>query len=300
MTVTAQMVKDLRDKTGAGFADAKKVLDEAGGDMEKATDLLRQRGLAKAAKKSGRTASEGIAWAVTNGKRGVVVEINSETDFAAKNEQFAGFVKAVAEAALDKGAKDLDAAKGITMGVLHNGKTVSEALTDLIATIGENMTFRRFGTVEVAKGTVGAYNHMGGKIAVLTAIEADKDVPEVAKQVSMHVAASNPQALDRDSIDQAVLEREKAIFTAQAKESGKPDAVVEKMVVGRVNKFLEESCLVEQPFVMDPDRKVAKVVDDAAKGARVTGFVRFGLGDGVEKEKSDFAAEVAAAAAGAA
>lgn len=294
--VTAMMVKELRDRTGAGFSDAKKVLDEAGGDMEKAIDLLRERGLAKAAKKSGRVASEGITWAVSSGTRGVVVEINSETDFAAKNEQFSGFVKQVAEAALKAGAGDPEAVKALP---IEGSKTVGEKLTDLIATIGENMTLRRAAKLEVKNGTVGAYNHMGGKIAVLTAIEAPNEVPEVAKQVSMHVAASNPQALDRDSIDQDILARETAIFTAQAKESGKPEAVVEKMVQGRINKFLEESCLVEQPFVMDTDRKVAKVVDDAAKGAKVTGFVRFALGEGVEKEVTDFATEVAKAAAGA-
>lgn len=293
MTVTAQMVKDLRDKTGAGFADAKKALDEAGGNMEAAVDLLRQKGLAKAAKKSGRTAAEGMAYAVSNGTRGIVIELNSETDFAAKNEQFSGFVKAVADLALEKGVGDVDAIKALPM----DGKTVADKLVDLIATIGENMTLRRSAMLEVSKGTVGAYVHLGGKIAVLTAIEAETALPEVAKQVSMHVAASNPQALDRSSIDQDVLAREKAIYEAQAAESGKPAPVVEKMVAGRVNKFLEEVCLVEQPFVMDPDRKVAQVVEQAAKGGKVVGFVRFGLGEGVEKEASDFAAEVAATAA---
>lgn len=294
--VSAQMVKDLRDKTGAGFADAKKALDEAGGDMEKAVDLLRQKGLAKAAKKSGRTAAEGMAYAISNGTRGVVIELNSETDFAAKNEQFSGFVKVVAELALEKGVGDVEAIKALPM----DGKTVGEKLVDLIATIGENMSLRRAAMLEVSKGTVGAYVHLGGKIAVLTAIEAETALPEVAKQVSMHVAASNPQALNRDSIDQDVLAREKAIYEAQAAESGKPAAVIEKMVSGRVNKFLEEVCLVEQPFVMDPDRKVAQVVEQAAKGGKVTGFVRFGLGEGVEKEATDFAAEVAAAASSAA
>ncbi|MCP5404968.1 MAG: elongation factor Ts [Pseudomonadaceae bacterium] len=291
MAVTPQMVKELRDKTGAAFGDVKKALDEVGGDMEKAVDWLREKGMAKAAKKSGRVASEGIAWAVSGGTRGVVIEINSETDFAAKNEQFSGFVKQVAQLALENGSGDVEAIKALPM----DGKTVGEKLTELIATIGENMTLRRAAMLEVGSGTVGAYNHMGGKIAVLAAVQADKDVADVAKQVAMHVAASNPQALDRNSIDQDVLAREKAIYEAQAKESGKPDAVIAKMVEGRVNKFLQESCLVEQPFVMDPDRTVGKVVADAAAGASVAAFVRFGLGEGVEKQESDFAAEVAAA-----
>lgn len=290
MTISAMMVKDLRDKTGAGFGDAKKALEEVGGDMEKAIDWLRQKGMAKAAKKSGRTASEGIVMAMAKGTKGVVVEINSETDFAARNEQFSGFVKKVAELALDAGKGTVDDIKALPFG---DGNTIEQALTNLIATVGENMTLRRAAKLEVAKGTVAAYVHMGGKIGVLAAIEADKDVPEVAKQVAMHVAANSPQALDRASIDQDALARETAIFKAQAAESGKPEPVVEKIVSGRVNKYLEEVCLVEQPFVMDPDRKVAVVVDEACKGAKVTGYVRFGLGEGVEKEAEDFAAEVA-------
>lgn len=292
MAVTPQMVKDLREKTGAAFGDAKKALDEVGGDMEKAVDWLREKGMAKAAKKSGRVAAEGITWAVSNGKQGFVIEVNSETDFAAKNEQFSGFVKAVAQLGLDKGAGDIEAVKALPM----DGKTVAEKLTDLIAVIGENMTLRRAAKLSVTSGTVGAYIHMGGKIAVLTAIEASGEAPEVAKQVAMHVAATNPAALDRAAMDQAVLARETAIFEAQAKESGKPAPVVEKMVQGRVNKYLQESCLVEQAFVMDPDRTVGKVVEEATKGGKVAGFVRFGLGEGIEKEVTDFAAEVAAAA----
>lgn len=290
MVVTPQMVKDLRDKTGAAFGDAKKALDEVGGDIEKAVDWLREKGMSKAAKKSDRVAAEGMAWAVAKDGKGVVIEINSETDFTAKNENFSGFVKRVAELALEQGAGDVEAIKALSM----DGKTVGEALTELIATIGENMTLRRAAKLDVAGGTVGAYNHMNGKIAVLTGISA-AGADTVAKQVAMHVAASNPQALNRDSIDADMLAREKAIYETQAKESGKPDAVVTKMVEGRVNKFLQESCLVEQAFVMDPDRSVGKVVAEAASGATVTGFVRFGLGEGVEKKESDFAAEVAAA-----
>ncbi|MBI1309514.1 MAG: elongation factor Ts [Proteobacteria bacterium] len=290
MTITAQMVKDLRDSTGAGMMDAKKALEENAGDMQKAVDWLRQKGMAKAAKKSGRAAAEGIVWAVSNGKTGVMVEINSETDFSARNEQFSGFVKAVADAALKAGKGDVDGIKALKM---PSGETVEAALTNLVATVGENMQLRRAAMLESKTGNVGAYVHMGGKIGVLVSVEG-ADVGEVARQVAMHVAASNPAALDRDSIDQDLLAREKAIYEAQAAESGKPAPVVQKIVEGRVNKYLEEVCLVEQPFVMDTDRKVGKVVSDAKAGAKVSGFVRFALGEGVEKEVTDFAAEVAA------
>lgn len=295
MTITAQMVKDLRDKTGAGMMDAKKALEENGGDMEKAIDWLRQKGMAKAAKKSGRTAAEGIVMAMSNGKMGVMVEINSETDFAARNEQFVSFVKSVAEAALKAGAGDVEAIKALPL----NGSTVGESLTNLVATVGENMTLRRAAKLESSSGNVAAYVHMGGKIGVLVQVDG-ADVGEVARQVAMHVAASNPAALDRNSIDQDMLAREKAIYEAQAAESGKPANVVEKMVEGRVNKYLEEVCLVEQPFVMDTDRKVGKVIADVNSAAKVAAFVRFGLGEGIEKEESNFAEEVAKQLAGAA
>lgn len=287
MSITPQMVKDLREKSGAGMMDAKKALEENGGNIEQAMDWLRQKGIAKAAKKSGRAAAEGSVLALTNGKTGIVVEVNSETDFAARNESFVNFVKAVGEAALAANAADLEAVNALTV----NGKTVAEGLTELIATVGENMTLRRYAKLESSTGTVGAYVHMNGKIGVLVSLEGTTDAT-VAKQVAMHVAANNPVALNRDSIDADLLARERAIFVAQAAESGKPAAVVEKIVEGRVSKFLEESCLVEQPFVMDPDRKVGQVVDGATKGATVAGFIRFGLGDGVEKEETDFAEEV--------
>ena len=287
MTITATMVKDLREKTGAGMMDAKKALEEVGGDMEKAVDWLRQKGMAKAAKKSGRAAAEGMVLALTNGEFGVMIEVNSETDFAARNENFSAFVKKTGELALAAKAGTVDAIAALPFG---NGKTVGEELTNMIATVGENMQLRRAASLEAKGGTVGAYVHMGGKIGVLTAISAP--VGDVARHVAMHVAASNPASLDRDSIDQDLLAREKAVYEAQAAESGKPAAVVEKIVAGRVSKFLEEVCLVEQPFVMDPDRKVSAVIDGAAKGANVTGFVRFGLGEGVEKETTDFAEEV--------
>lgn len=287
--ITASMVKDLRDRTGAGMMDAKKALEENGGDIEKAIDWLRQKGVAKAAKKSGRVAAEGAVLAATNGTWGVVMEINTETDFAARNENFTAMAKGFLDAALAAKAGTLEAVKALK---LPGGSTVEETLTNMVATTGENMTLRRVASLEA--DTVGAYVHMGGKIGVLTAIGGAKGLDTIAKQVAMHVAASAPASLNRDSIDQDVLAREKAVFEAQAAESGKPAAVVEKMVQGRINKYLEEVCLVEQPFVMDPDRKVAQVVDQAAKGATVSAFVRFGLGEGIEKETTDFAAEVAA------
>ncbi len=295
-TITPQMVKDLRDRSGAGMGDVKKALEANDGNIEAAMDWLREKGISKAAKKSGRAAAEGIVWAVSNGKTGIMIEVNSETDFAARNEQFSGFVKKAAELALEAGAGTVDAVKALAYG---NGKTIGEQLTDMIATVGENMELRRAAKLESADGNVGAYIHMGGKIGALVAVSGG-DVGEVARQVAMHVAASNPAALDRDSVDQDMLARERGIYEAQAAESGKPAAVVEKIVEGRVSKFLEEICLVDQPFVMDPDRKVGKVVADAKAGAKVSGFVRFGLGEGVEKEESNFAEEVMKQIAGAA
>ena len=293
MSITPTMVRDLREKTGAGMMDAKKALEENGGDMEKAIDWLRQKGMAKAAKKSGRAAAEGMVVALSSGEFGVMVEVNAETDFASRNESFAGFTKKVAELALAAKVGNVEAINALPYG---SGKTVAEELTNLIATVGENMQLRRAASLEAAGGTVGAYVHMGGKIGVLTAVSAP--VGDVARHIAMHVAASNPASLDRDSIDAEVLARETAVYMAQAAESGKPAEVAEKIVQGRVNKFLEEVCLVEQPFVMDPDRKVMAVVDGAAKGAKVTGFVRFGLGEGVEKAEDNFAEEVMKMASG--
>ena len=295
-TITPQMVKDLRDRSGAGMGDVKKALEANDGNIEQAMDWLREKGISKAAKKSGRAAAEGIVWAVSNGKTGVMIEVNSETDFAARNEMFGSFVKKAAELALEAGAGDVEAVKALPFG---NGKTIGEELTDMVGTVGENMQLRRAAKLESVDGNVGAYIHMGGKIGALVAVSGG-DVGEVARQVAMHVAASNPAALDRDSVDQEMLARERGIYEAQAAESGKPAAVVEKIVEGRVSKYLEEICLVDQPFVMDPDRKVGKVVSDAKAGAKVSGFIRFGLGEGVEKEESNFAEEVMKQVAGAA
>lgn len=291
MDITANMVKDLREKSGAGMMDAKKALVENGGDMEKAMDWLRTKGIAKAAKKADRVAAEGMVWAISNGSAGAMVEVNAETDFSSKNEKFTSFAKAVAELALNAKTSDVDAIKALPM----DGATVQEKLTDLVATVGENMTIRRAMFMEAQGGTVGAYVHMNGKIGVLTQLAGKADAGTVAKQVAMHVAATNPQSLDRTSLNPDVLAREKAIYVEQAKASGKPDNVVEKMVEGRMNKFAEEVCLVDQAFVMNPDQKVKDVVAQA--GVTLTGFARFGLGEGIEKKQEDFAAEVAKAAA---
>jgi len=297
MTITAQMVKELRERTGAGMMDSKKALVENGGDFEAAIDWLRTKGIAKAEKKASRVASEGMVFTLTEGNKGVVVEVNSETDFVAKNDQFQAFVKQLAAMILESGETDVEALKSANW---PEGGTVSEKLTDLVATIGENISIRRAQTVSVPNGVVSGYMHMGGKIGVLTAIEAPEasdTMAEVARNISMHVAASNPQFLDRSSIDADVLARETAVYEEQARQGGKPDNIVEKIVMGRVNKFCEEICLVDQAFVMDTDRKVGQVVTDANADAKLSTYVRFVLGEGIEKEEGDFAAEVAAAVA---
>ncbi len=292
MTVTAAQVKELRDRTGAGMMDVKKALVENNGDMNAAIDWLREKGIAKAAKKSGRVAAEGAVKAVSAGNKGAIVEVNSETDFCAKNEQFIDFTNTVAAMVLASGETDIEALKALPYP--NSDMTLGEKQTDLVATIGENIGVRRADYIE-SDGTVGAYIHMGGKIGVLVNISAAANQEEVAKQVAMHIAATNPQFLNRDSMDQDVLAKEKAIFEAQAKESGKPEAVMEKIVIGRMNKFAEENCLVDQAFVMDTDRKVGQVVADAAAGATIASFTRYGLGEGIEKKEENFAAEVAAA-----
>lgn len=287
MTISAAQVKQLRDKTGAGMMDAKKALVETNGDMEAALDWLRTKGIAKAAKKAGRTAAEGAVVVKTEGTKASMVEVNSETDFAAKNDKFKDFAAKMADLVLQTGVAEQEELMKQTL----DGATVAEKQTEMVATIGENISVRRAAVMQ-ADGVVGAYVHMGGKIGVLVGLSGSSDA-EVAKQIAMHIAASNPQFLDRTAIDPDVLAREKTIYTEQANASGKPANVVEKIVEGRLNKFAEEICLVDQAFVMDPDRKVGEVAK--AAGATITGFVRFGLGEGIEKEESDFAAEVAAA-----
>ncbi|MGE4280630.1 MAG: translation elongation factor Ts [Magnetospirillum sp.] len=301
--ITAALVKELREKTGAGMMDCKKALNETAGDVEAAIDWLRKKGLAAAAKKAGRVAAEGLVAIASAGTTGVAVEVNAETDFVARNDQFQGFAKGVAEVALTVGS-DVDALNAAQFP--GAGKTVAEQLTGLIATIGENMNLRRAAKLEVSQGVVASYMHSAaapglGKIGVLIALESAGDTAKLealGKQIAMHVAAANPLFLDSASVDKAALERETAVLTEQAKASGKPAEVIEKMVQGRIRKYYEEVCLLDQVFVIDQENKISKVVENAGKdvGApvKLTGFVRFALGEGIEKEEKDFAAEVAA------
>jgi len=285
MTITASMVKDLREMTGAGMMDAKKALTETGGDMEAAIDWLRTKGLAKAAKKSGRTAAEGLVGVAVKGGTGVAVEVNSETDFVARNPDFQAMVRAIAEAAL--GVRDLEALKAARIG----DKTVEETLTEAIARIGENMTLRRMARLE--GDTVVSYVHNAaaegmGKIGVLVALKGGDGI---GKQVAMHVAAASPAALSEADLDPAVVEKERQIQIDIARESGKPEAVIEKMIEGRMKKFAAEVTLLGQAFVVNPDLTVAQAAKEA--GAEITGFVRLAVGEGIEKKEEDFAAEVA-------
>ena len=303
--ITAALVKELREKTGAGMMDCKKALGENDGDVEASIDWLRTKGLATAAKKAGRVASEGLVGIATDGAKGAVVEINAETDFVARNETFQAFVTTAAQIALTTG-NDVDALKSAPFP--GEERTVEEQLTHMIATIGENMSIRRVQTLSVDKGVVSSYIHTAlapgiGKIGVLVALETEADAAKAdafGKQLAMHVAAAKPQSVSRDDMDQETVDRERAIFAEQARESGKPAEIVEKMVEGRIRKFYEEACLVDQTFVIDGDTKVSKAIEAAGKdaGGSITlkGFSLFVLGDGIEKEEEDFAAEVAAVA----
>ena len=286
MAITAAMVKELRDSTGAGMMDAKKALTETDGDMEAAVDWLRTKGLAKAAKKSGRTAAEGLVGVAVDGGRGVAIELNSETDFVAKNEDFQNMVATFAKAALD--VDDIDALKASKV----EGKTVEETVTDAIARIGENMTLRRMAKVE--GDVVASYVHNAaapgmGQIGALVALKGDDN--GIGRQIAMHVAAANPASLSEADLDPAMLERERTVLTEQARESGKPEQVIEKMIVGRMKKFLSEVTLLGQSFVVDPDKTVAEAAADA--GVEIVAFVRLAVGEGIEKKEEDFAAEVA-------
>ncbi len=291
MAITASMVKELRDSTGAGMMDAKKALTENDGDMEAAVDWLRTKGLAKAAKKSGRTAAEGLVAVKVDGSKGVAVEVNSETDFVGKNADFQKMVAGIADAAV--GVSDVDALKAADMG----GKTVEQTVTDAVAVIGENMSVRRMSAIE--GDTVVSYVHNAaapgmGKIGVLVAMTGGDE--GLGKQIAMHIAAVNPASLSEDDLDPAVVEKEKQVQMDIARESGKPEAVIEKMIVGRMKKYMSEVTLLNQAFVVNPD----VTVGDAAKeaGATITGFVRLEVGEGIEVIKEDFAAEVAKAAQG--
>lgn len=304
--ITAGMVKELREKTDAGMMDCKAALSETGGDMEAAVDLLRKKGLAKAAKKAGRVAAEGLVGIASSGTKAVVVELNSETDFVARNEHFQGLVRNVAGVAL-KGDTDVEAIKG---SAYPGGGTVQEAIANLVATIGENMSLRRAAALSVNAGVVSSYLHNSvgdglGKIGVLVALESTGNVEAlgaIGRQVAMHIAATNPQGLDSTTIPADVVAREKGILTEKAKASGKPDNVIEKIVESGIKTFYKEVCLVDQPFVHDSSKTVTQAVKEAEKAAGapivLKGFLRFALGEGIEKETSDFAAEVAAAVGG--
>lgn len=303
--ITAQLVKELREKSGAGMMDCKKALAATGGDLESAVDWLRKQGLAQASKKAGRVAADGLVGVAVAGTKGVAVEVNAETDFVARNEKFQDFVAKVSEIALKTG-NDVEALKAAPYP--GAGKTVAEYLTELVATIGENIQIRRAASVAVAQGAVASYVHSAiapgrGKIGVLVALESAGDaakLQELGKQLAMHVAAANPQSISVETLDPAAVARERNILLEQARASGKPENILEKMVEGRLKKFYEESVLLEQVFVVDGETRVGKVVAEAEKkvGApiKVAAFLRFALGEGIEKAQSDFAAEVAAAA----
>ena len=307
MSITAAMVKELREKTGAGMMDCKGALTETNGDMEAAIDWLRTKGLAKAAKKAGRVAAEGLVGVAASATKASVVEVNSETDFVARNEAFQGLVRDVAATALETGG-DRDALAAANYP--GTDKTVEAQITELVGTIGENMTLRRCAVVSVSSGVVASYVHSAagdgiGKIGVLVGLESTGDTDKLAalgKQIAMHVAATSPLALSAEDIDPAVVERERSVYMEQARESGKPESIIEKMVEGRIRKFYEESTLLKQAFVINPDLTVEKAIeaaaDDVGAPIKLTQFVRFALGEGIEKEETDFAAEVAAFSGG--
>ena len=286
--VTASLVKELREKTGAGMMDCKKVLTETDGDMEKAIELLRERGIAKAAKKSGRVAAEGLveAYISEDGKVGAIVEVNSETDFVAKNEEFKTFVKNVAKQVVEKNPKDVEELLN-QEATFEAGKTVNEALVGKIATIGENLTIRRFARFE-SKGLLESYIHGDGKIAVL--IDMEKGDKEVAKDLCMQIAAARPEYLNEQSVPAERVEKEKEILKIQTMNEGKPEQIAEKIVQGRIRKFYEEICLVDQVFVKDSNMKVSELLKQ--KDAEVVEFARFEKGEGIEKKEENFAEEV--------
>ena len=285
--ITAQMVKELREKTGAGMMDCKRALEETNGDIEKAIDFLREKGIAKAAKKADRIAAEGLCNFVIDGNTAFVYELNSETDFVSKNEQFLELLETISKILINSDATNTEEA----LALVKDGKTVETLLADATATIGEKITLRRVSrfTKEDAQG-FGAYKHLGGRIVTLVVTEKDDDV--VAKDIAMHVAAQNPKYLDRSQVDQETLEHERHILTQQALQEGKPANIVDKMVVGRLNKYLQDICLVDQGFVKDPDQKVSDYLKTNKNN--VVSFVRLVVGEGIEKRQEDFAAEVQA------
>lgn len=300
--ITAKAVSELRDKTGVSMMECKKALVETNGNLDAAVDLLRKKGQATAEKKGGRIAADGLIGVAVSGNKAAIVEVNAETDFVAKNSEFQEMVGKVSNLALTT-STDVEKIKAAPYG---NGVTVGEHVTNLIAKIGENMGIRRADTISVSNGVIASYMHNAssptlGKIGVLVALESTGDkakLEALGKQIAMHIAAANPQALTSDKLDQSIVERERAIFSEQATQSGKPADIVAKMVEGRLRKFYEEVCLMDQVFVVDGESKISAVVEKAAKdiGApvKIAGFVRFALGEGIQKKESDFAAEVAA------
>ncbi len=302
MAITAALVKELRDKTSAGMMDCKKALTETGGDLEAAIDWLRKKGIAKADKKAGRVAAEGLVALALNGTTGALVEVNSETDFVARNEEFQKAVSEISTLALD--ASDVEDLKAKPTA---SGANVGDYLTNLVGKIGENMSLRRSAKQSVSQGAVAGYIHNSvtgnmGKIGVLVALESSGDADklnELGRKIAMHIAATNPLALSVDDLDSDVVTKEREMLAAEARESGKPENIIEKMVEGRMTKFFKESVLTTQMFVMDPDRSIAQVLEDEGKalGAEIalTGYSRMELGEGIEKKEEDFAAEVAAA-----
>ena len=303
--ITAALVKELRDKTSAGMMDCKKALNETGGDLEAAVDWLRTKGIAKADKKAGRIAAEGLVAVALAPNAGALVEVNSETDFVARNDGFQAAVAEIATLGLDVNSNEELAAAATS-----SGDSVTEFLKKLVGKIGENMNFRRMAKLTVSDGVVAGYIHNSvadgmGKIGVLVALESSGDkvkLEDLAKKIAMHVAATSPLALDIDDLDPIVVQKERDMLKAEALESGKPEAIVDKMVEGRMSKFFKESVLMTQIFVMDGERSIAKVIEDEAStlgnDVKMTGYVRMGLGEGIEKKEEDFAAEVAAAVAG--
>lgn len=302
--VSMELIQKLREVSGAGMMDCKKALTETNGDLDAAVDWLRKKGIASAAKKADRIATEGLVAAITSGNKGILLEVNCETDFVAKNPDFQALVTKIAETALAKGVSSLEDVTSLSI----DGTTAQEALTTLIAKIGENMSIRRVAEMEVGQGAIISYIHnaatdKAGKIGVLVALKSTANpdfLHTLGRQIAMHIAAARPEALNRASVDSSKLEREKAVLVEQARASGKPENIIEKMVEGRINKYYEEIVLLEQPFVMNPDHKIAEHIELTAKTAEapieLVAFERFALGEGIEKKDSDFAAEVAAMA----
>jgi elongation factor Ts len=295
VSITAAQVNELRKSTGAGMLDCKKALEETGGDIEKAVDALRKKGLAAAAKKAGRAATEGIVAALiaADGKSGALVEVNSETDFVAKTEKFQAFVADVANQVLVAAPADNDALFAQT-SVKEPGKSVQATLNEAIAVIGENLQIRRFARF-AADGYIGSYIHAGGKIGVLVELSGNGDLASIARDVPMHIAAAAPQFTRREEVSADVLDREKDIYRDKARQTGKPENIIEKIIEGQIGKFYGEVCLLEQSFVKDPDKTIQQVLKTAGPDVTVKRFARFVLGEGLEKKESDFAAEVAAA-----